>query len=527
MSPGSFSATVSVRDHGAKGDGFTDDTAAFAASIRALGSLGGGELRVPSSPAPYMIDANAQAGKGIRLGSDTWLHLDAGAALKALPSTLSSYSIVIIADRTNVVVSGGHIIGDRSNHGGRTGEYGIGINVLSSSNVRIHDVTIVDCWGDGILLYASDTAKAKVPCVAVTIDKVICANNRRQGLSIVCASRVLVTNCEFRGTNGTPPSAGIDCEPDDETFLVEDVSIKDCRFFDNEIGVQFSTGSTRCIVSGSTFRGNRQFGVYFGITAGPGCSAAGNAFQQTNTTQIAIYFGFNTGGTATGNTITGTFRYAIWCHSNGTPAAGGRNLVANNHITGDGQGHGIMSSNRSDGNLFQGNIISGVVIGLYASNCDTTRIVGNRVTRASAQGFNIDTHNGVVISDNHASACGNHGFYVANGMRCDINHNVADRNGTYGFLLERLSDSDFVDNTSDSNSQAKDDTYDNVFVGAVSHLRLERNLVRRGVLAKKPRYGINIYSGTNVRLVHNDAAAGGKRKDVQDTGTGTVILSSP
>ena len=44
--------------------------------------------------------------------------------------------------------------------------------------------------------------------------RVTADNNRRQGLSIVEADGVLVTDSIFSNTHGTRPSAGIDLEPD-------------------------------------------------------------------------------------------------------------------------------------------------------------------------------------------------------------------------------------------------------------------------------------------------------------------------
>ena len=48
-------AAFDVRDFGAKGDGVTDDTAAFQAAIDAVAAQGAGKIVIPYSPKGYRI----------------------------------------------------------------------------------------------------------------------------------------------------------------------------------------------------------------------------------------------------------------------------------------------------------------------------------------------------------------------------------------------------------------------------------------------------------------------------------------
>ena len=59
--------------------------------------------------------------------------------------------------------------------------------------------------GDGFYVEGSD---------GITIRNAIAHDNHRQGLSVVGAKNLLVENCRFSATKGTPPEAGIDLEPD-------------------------------------------------------------------------------------------------------------------------------------------------------------------------------------------------------------------------------------------------------------------------------------------------------------------------
>lgn len=55
LSAGIALAAFDVRDFGAKGDGVTDDTAAFQAAIDAVAAQSAGKIVIPYSPKGYRI----------------------------------------------------------------------------------------------------------------------------------------------------------------------------------------------------------------------------------------------------------------------------------------------------------------------------------------------------------------------------------------------------------------------------------------------------------------------------------------
>ncbi len=216
----SSSLVVNVRDKGAKGDGKTDDTAAVQAAIDQVAGTGGTVL-VPSGT--YMIDAAADP--RLSLKGDMTLKLAEDATLKAIPTKEKKYSLLEISDVSNVTVIGGTLEGERDQHKGKGGQWGMGISIThGAKHVIISGVTARKMWGDGF--YVSDASD--VAFCGVTAD-----SNRRQGMSIIEADGLVVMNSVFKNTGGTRPGAGIDFEPDDPDQRITNVRIEKSKFIDN------------------------------------------------------------------------------------------------------------------------------------------------------------------------------------------------------------------------------------------------------------------------------------------------------
>ncbi|MGB8710998.1 MAG: glycosyl hydrolase family 28-related protein, partial [Methyloceanibacter sp.] len=212
---------VNVKDKGAKGDGRTDDTDAIQAAIDDVGGTGGTVL-VPSGT--YMVDA-VEKKRRLALKSDMTLKLDKGAILKAIPNDSRKYSVLSISGVSDVAVMGGTLEGDRTEHQGKAGEAGMGLRIeRGAKDVTVAGVTSRKMWGDGF--YVEDAKNTKF--CAVTAD-----NNRRQGLSIVEADGVLVTDSIFSNTHGTRPSAGIDLEADQPEQKIVNIRIQNSKFLNN------------------------------------------------------------------------------------------------------------------------------------------------------------------------------------------------------------------------------------------------------------------------------------------------------
>ena len=117
-------------------------------------------------------------------------------------------------------------------------EYRHALVFESCANVSVEGVEIVGAGGDCIYLggkYAT--------CRNVVLKDVVCTGGNRQGLSVISADGLLVENCVFRDTRGTPPAAGIDFEPNFWWQCAKNVRVRDCAFVGNEgNGVEFALG---------------------------------------------------------------------------------------------------------------------------------------------------------------------------------------------------------------------------------------------------------------------------------------------
>lgn len=220
-------ATADVADFGAIPDDTVSDTRAFQQAINFVASQGGGTVNV--SPGEYYINADTS----IVMKSHVTLNMvDTTRQLKAIPTASSRYYIIRIFNVSNVQIIGGKIRGERYQHQGTTGEWGMGIGVYASSHVRISRTRVFDCWGDGIVIGSQSLYSTTSPSSYVTVDRVVSNNHRRQGLTIGNTDSITVTRCTFSFQNGTAPQTGIDIEPD-ANGTAKNIAIRNCVIGNN------------------------------------------------------------------------------------------------------------------------------------------------------------------------------------------------------------------------------------------------------------------------------------------------------
>jgi len=104
-------------------------------------------------------------------------------------------------------------------------EWRHGLAFYGCRNVLVQDLTIEQTGGDGI--YLGTTAK-QTPNREVTIRRVDCNANHRQGISVISAEDLLIEDCRLRHTDGTDPRAGIDFEPNHPANSLVNCVVRRC-----------------------------------------------------------------------------------------------------------------------------------------------------------------------------------------------------------------------------------------------------------------------------------------------------------
>ncbi|MFO7902260.1 MAG: right-handed parallel beta-helix repeat-containing protein, partial [Pirellulaceae bacterium] len=104
------------------------------------------------------------------------------------------------------------------------------LSIRGSEDVTVTGLTLAHSGGDGIYLgVGSNRATNR----NITIRNVVCDGNNRQGISVITAENLLIEDCSFLNTRGTPPEAGIDFEPNHPEEPLVNCVLRNCRSKNN------------------------------------------------------------------------------------------------------------------------------------------------------------------------------------------------------------------------------------------------------------------------------------------------------
>jgi hypothetical protein len=167
--------------------------------------------------------------KGLSLKSNSILYFNQKSKLIITPNSLPKYQILDVRNIENVKIYNPKLVGDKNKHKGAAGEWGMGINIISSSNITIYNPEIINCWGDGIYISGVSTKESE----NIYVEGGLLDNNRRNGISIISGKNINISNLYIANTNGTLPMAGIDVEPNENDNTLEKINLTKINTFNN------------------------------------------------------------------------------------------------------------------------------------------------------------------------------------------------------------------------------------------------------------------------------------------------------
>lgn len=181
--------------------------------------------------------------KGLKLRSNTSIYFNSGSKLimkasnKGTDSNTDVYQMLLLDKVNNVNIYNATLVGDRRGHIGTKGEWGHGINIQSSKNIKVSNANISNCWGDGLYIGRNKRAKYSngdyIPSANVLVENSIIDNNRRNGISLTCGIDITIKNSLLSNQNGTLPMSGLDIEPNVPSDAINNINLDNVTTFHN------------------------------------------------------------------------------------------------------------------------------------------------------------------------------------------------------------------------------------------------------------------------------------------------------
>ena len=104
-------------------------------------------------------------------------------------------------------------------------EWRYALSLLGAVCVNVENMSFIASGGDGICIGRAARD--------IVIRKCRCVDNHRQGISVCSVKNLLIEDTYLANTRGTPPSAGIDFEPDRPSERIANCIMRNCRIEGN------------------------------------------------------------------------------------------------------------------------------------------------------------------------------------------------------------------------------------------------------------------------------------------------------
>ncbi len=399
--------TLSAADFGAVGDGSTDDTAALQAALDALKRQGGVLALTPG--AVYRISRGLllEDAQGFRIeGRDARLVMADGAPVAV------HYWLLYLGRCRRFTLTDLRLDGNRQTRSIGPEPWANNLQLHDCSDFVLQSVESSNAVVDGFILYHGDRDAPATFCRRGLMLGCRAVNAARQGLTILNGHDIRVVACDFIGSNGVPPEAGIDIESHVDSAAPSNarVLIQGCHFEDNRGGGILLTafgGAHGFSVVDCSFASCGPYGV--DIVA-PDCTVRGCRFTRfgPEVRHGVVNIRTREGGLpalVSENSFDAILigdanRAAIYVRPDASPGT----LVADNRLNAV-DASGIIAAAPGTvirGNLIEGNRLDGIRVGHAAL------VEGNRIALMRPGRPAILVHGGrTVVRGNHLIDCDN------------------------------------------------------------------------------------------------------------------------
>ncbi len=167
---------------------------------------------------------------GLKLKSNSTYKFSENSSIILLPSSKSGYNILNCNGKENITILNPSLNGDKTAHLGTVGEWGFGISIRGSKNIKIDGGKISNCFGDGIYIGRLNNVVSD----QISITNTSVSNSRRNGLSLTAGTNITISNCKFLNSKGKGPSSGIDIEPNSSQDELKQILLENIYTANNE-----------------------------------------------------------------------------------------------------------------------------------------------------------------------------------------------------------------------------------------------------------------------------------------------------
>jgi hypothetical protein len=191
----------------------------------------------------------------LELRSDLEIVIEKDAVLKAKPGEFKHLNDCLLnaVGCKNIIIRGpGSLVMNKKDYQNlknyKHSEWRHTINLKSCENVLIENLKIIGSGGDGIYIgsrphlkywkgtkhYGKEYAKLPNYCKNIKIKNCFIDDHHRQGISVISAENLTISNCQLNNTNGTSPMAGIDFEPNNGEQRLVNCLLENCTMQGNK-----------------------------------------------------------------------------------------------------------------------------------------------------------------------------------------------------------------------------------------------------------------------------------------------------